>query len=120
MQKMVRVLGMAAVLLSLGSCVFGGKRNPQEKKQLEQSVAAISAEVETLQAQVGALRAQTDGLVGRYASDATSAGVPGGDAATLNVQWSSVHAGSRLTGRLLPQGRGERLAAGVEVLRGAP
>ncbi len=120
MKKLVAVLGMVATLLSLGSCVFGGKRNPQEKRQLEQSVAALAAEVETLQAQVAPLRAQTDGTVGRYASDATSAGVPGADAATLNVQWSSVHAGARLTGRLLPQGHGERLAAGVDVQRGAP
>lgn len=119
MHRVGRLLGMATCFVALASC-FGGKANPQEVKATQDGIQSVRAEVDALNAQLNQLRGPSDAALQRVAAGQAGVHLPGGDAAALEVTWSSVHAGTRLNGKLVPKGNGEHSAAGIQMHRSAP
>ncbi|MEW5848825.1 MAG: hypothetical protein AB2A00_08420 [Myxococcota bacterium] len=114
----VFALALAGVV-ALANCATS-RSSQADKQALTDEVAALRKEIDALSRRLDGLRRESDGRVQSLAPQGTALGFPGGDAAALRVEWSSLHVGNRLKGTLSPRGGGEQVAGEINVKKERP
>jgi hypothetical protein len=112
-------LKRAAMVVVLTGCA-GSRAGEQEKSRLEREVEALRGELAAEQRKAQDARQRTDGALNALVPPGTGVGVQAANAGGLLVEWSSVHAGKRLTVHVVPEGNGERVHAGLRAEKGNP